>query len=683
MLKRNIRSVIVLALSLCFTVSLIACNDGNHGENPSEEHEVRRVVLADYESYDDIFNTSPNVGITTFEGHYTLASLSDREAKVASIAGNDSLELCIEGTVGEHYAGYDYDSGTPARIYYDVRNNTKNQGDWGFDWKYVCGASVDVYNDNDFDIRVSMLHMRNGWFPCNYGSITVPAKQKKTLHVNVNRYFMQKENQREIAFVSIAVDYDRQVLADGSLYYPKAYVYLDNLSVDVDETPVYDAMGNAIVTKNFSSEQEILNFDDENDLRYMRELGQQYVKESDNIWLTEAWFEGTGSSYHYNTDEKYVHEGNRGSLEWRINPTYQAKYNSSAYRFLTDKNYMEPNALTGITVCGDYLNFVNLAYLQEGNAQIKVDVYNAAPFDKEVAFGIHDNSGLATVIQYDFPYDYGAMYSTDKWFRLPAGKWTTLTLDDFSYIDISNGLARLWLLTSVLDVNEEISFYVNNLRVEYGNSSAQEKTGLQQNRKSDDWAPVAEENGLYKVYALDDARNLAAHMGGRMNGIGVSLVNFEDKTDRNGKSLAVTEEMRNAGITDGIFMQNYRALGRVVLQNPLYLDWDKKFEQLYFYFYNAGYGAVTINFNNYTIQIPAGTGWQKVVIAPKTVTDGQTQITVTDYTKISSLGKTTTMSGMIDLEDCVGSFLMFTTESDKYYEQFAMSAIYGVPYDAE
>ena len=57
MLKRNIRSVIVLALSLCFTVPLIACNGGNHVENPTEEHEVRRVVLADYESYDDIFNT--------------------------------------------------------------------------------------------------------------------------------------------------------------------------------------------------------------------------------------------------------------------------------------------------------------------------------------------------------------------------------------------------------------------------------------------------------------------------------------------------------------------------------------------------------------------------------------------------------------------------------------------------
>lgn len=166
-----------------------------------------------------------------------------------------------------------------------------------------------------------------------------------------------------------------------------------------------------------------------------------------------------------------------------------------------------------------------------------------------------------------------------------------------------------------------------------------------------------------------------------MNGIGVSLVNFEDKTDRNGKSLAVSSEMRNAGITAGIFMQNYRALGRIVLQNPLSTNWDKQYEQLYFYFYNAGYGAVTINFNNYAVQIPAGQGWQKVVIAPKTVSDGQTEKIVTDYTKISSLGKATTLSGMIDLEDCVGSFLMFTTESDKYYEQFAMSAIYGIPYE--
>ena len=684
------RRLLALCLALCLAVPLVACNKNDNSEKPSGENTERHVVLADFETYDDIFNTSPNIGITTFEGHYTLSSLSDREQKATPISGNNSLELCIEGTVGEHYAGYDYDAGTPARIYYDIRNNTKNQGNWGFDWKYVCGASVDVYNDNDFDIRVSMLHMRYGWFPCNYGSVTVPAKQKKTLRANINRYFMQKENQREIAFVSIAVDYDRQVLSDGSLYYPKAYVYLDDLAVDIDETHVFDAAGNAVIAKEFSSQNEILNFDDENDLRFMREVGQQYVKESDNVWLTESWFEGTGSSYYYNTDKKYVHEGNNGSLEWRINPTYQAKYNSTAYRFLTDKNYMEPNAMTGITVCGDYLNYVNLAYLQSGNAQIKVDVYNAAPFDKEVAFGIHDNSGIAKAVKYDFPYDYGAMYSTDKWYRLPAGEWTTLTLDDFSYINVGNGLSRLWLLTSVLDVNEEISFYVNNLRVEYGESQS-ETVQTSQARQADGTASVADENGTNKVYALDTAEKLASHMGGRMHGIGVSLVKFEDKTDRNGKSLAINaanskteKEMAENGITDGIFLQSYRALGRIVLQNPLSLDWDKKYEQLYFYFYNAGYGAVTVNFNNYTVSVPAGKGWQKVIIAPKTVTEENgTEKIVTDYTQISSLGKTTTMSGMIDLEDCVGSFLMFTTEADKYYEQFAMSAIYGIPYAAE
>lgn len=248
---------------------------------------------------------------------------------------------------------------------------------------------------------------------------------------------------------------------------------------------------------------------------------------------------------------------------------------------------------------------------------------------------------------------------------------------------MSNGLARLWLLTSLLDVNEELSFYVNNLRVEYGEDETI-PTNETNVSETDIVVAEADDNMGNKIYAFDDASKLAAHMGGRINGVGVSLVELKNKKDRNGKSLAPNKEMADIGITHGIFMQNYRALGRIMLQNPLAFDWDKKYEQLYFYFYNAGYGAVTVNFNNYTLQIPAGSGWQKIVIAPKKIqTDGQAEKTVTDYTKISSLGKTTTMSSMIDLEDCEGSFLMFTTESDKYYEQFAMSAIYGVPLSAE
>ena len=322
-MRKKLSGLVALCLALLCAVPLGACGKKETDGNTVQKIEPRKVVLADYENYDDIFNTSPNLSVTTFEGHYTLSSLSDREQKATPLSGNDSLELYITGTVGEHYGGYAYDAGTPARFYYDVRNNTKNGGNWGFDWKYLCGASVDVYNDNDFDIRVCMFNVLYDWFPCNYGSVTVSAGEKKTLHVNVNRYFMQKENKRDIVFFSVAVDYDRQVLSDGSLYYPEAYVYFDNLTAEIDENSVYDAYGNPIIDKSFASQSEILNFDEESDLRFMRELGSVYAKESDNEWGTRNWHEGTGSSYYYNKDEKYIHAGNCGSLEWRINPTFQ------------------------------------------------------------------------------------------------------------------------------------------------------------------------------------------------------------------------------------------------------------------------------------------------------------------------------------------------------------------------
>ena len=73
-----------------------------------------------------------------------------------------------------------------------------------------------------------------------------------------------------------------------------------------------------------------------------------------------------------------------------------------------------------------------------------------------------------------------------------------------------------------------------------------------------------------------------------------------------------------------------------------------------------------------------------MIIGESTVpTAGGGTKTVTDYELISSEGISTTLNGMIDLEDCVGSFLMFKTRNDNnekvYYEEFAMSAIYGVP----
>ena len=338
---------------------------------------------------------------------------------------------------------------------------------------------------------------------------------------------------------------------------------------------------------------------------------------------------------------------------------------------------MEPNALTGITVCGDYLNYINLAYLKDKNAKITVDVFNAGDFDKEVAFGIHDNSGISKKVQTDYPYDYGALYSTDKWYKLKKGEWTTLELDDFSMLDVSNGLARLQLVTSLLDVSEELSFYVNNLRIDYG-TTAKSGESAQAEERTD-----AESTVSKKVYAFDEKMGLVAHMGHSfVNELEVQLVDFDSQKDLNGNSVAVSEEMAAEGVTSGIRLKSYRTLGRAVLTDPETLNWDKNYETLYFWFYNAGYSSVTVTFNNWSVTVPAGSGWQKVIIGAKSVRleNGETK-TVTDYSLISSLSKSTVLNGMIDLEDCVGSFLMFKT--NQYYEEFYMSAIYGEPFEDE
>ena len=129
---------------------------------------------------------------------------------------------------------------------------------------------------------------------------------------------------------------------------------------------------------------------------------------------------------------------------------------------------MYPSTYTGITVCSDYLNAYNFASLKNGKAKITVDIYNAGSYAKEVAFGIHDLSGVGQEVKHDFPYSYGELASTDRWTRLEPNKWYTLELTDFSHLDLSQGLARLRLFTSFLDVAEPMSFYVNNLRITYG-----------------------------------------------------------------------------------------------------------------------------------------------------------------------------------------------------------------------
>lgn len=430
----------------------------------AEEKAERKVVLADYDTFDDVFNTFDVMSNLSFIGYYTQTT---DESKVLS--GSGSLEMFIEGTLAENWSGWAQDGGYPAFLYYVLANNTKNDGNFGFDWKYLSGLSVDIYNPNDFEIRVSMFMMTRDRYPYNHGYTVVPAGGKVTLNSHVSRYFMQNDiGMKKVTAVTFTIDYDRTVLDDGYMYFPEAYVYMDNLTATVNENPLTDENGATIINKQYAQKEEILNFDSSSDLQYMNSFGGDYVKEEDNLWATRDWWESYGSSIYYNTNEKYIHEGNVGSLEWRLNPTFQSQWTASNWTFLTDRSYLYPSTYTGITVCSDYLNAYNFASLKNGKAKITVDIYNAGSYAKEVAFGIHDLSGVGQEVKHDFPYSYGELASTDRWTRLEPNKWYTLELTDFSHLDLSQGLARLRLFTSFLDVAEPMSFYVNNLRITYG-----------------------------------------------------------------------------------------------------------------------------------------------------------------------------------------------------------------------
>lgn len=105
----------------------------------AEEKAERKVVLADYDTFDDVFNTFDVMSNLSFIGYYTQTT---DESKVLS--GSGSLEMFIEGTLAENWSGWAQDGGYPAFLYYVLANNTKNDGNFGFDWKYLSGLSVDI-----------------------------------------------------------------------------------------------------------------------------------------------------------------------------------------------------------------------------------------------------------------------------------------------------------------------------------------------------------------------------------------------------------------------------------------------------------------------------------------------------------------------------------------------------------
>ena len=194
------------------------------------------------------------------------------------------------------------------------------------------------------------------------------------------------------------------------------------------------------------------------------------------------------------------------------------------------------------------------------------------------------------------------------------------------------------------------------------------------------------DNDLDIVYAFDRADGLAAHAG--VAGQGINHMSMKLRSLQEGEVTASGipaikdgETVVSRSFTECQFSSATNA--RLVLTNPLYTRWDEQFSQLYFYFYNAGKKGVEIRFNNYLTTVGVGGGWTKVVIAPKTVqgdnpatAETEESYIVTDYTLISSNGQSTALEGMIDLEDCVGSFFRFDTYLP--YQHFAISSVYGV-----
>ena len=197
---------------------------------------------------------------------------------------------------------------------------------------------------------------------------------------------------------------------------------------------------------------------------------------------------------------------------------------------------------------------------------------------------------------------------------------------------------------------------------------------------------------LNKIYAIDDVAGLEKQAGILQNGLNnlaVRLIksNAERPVDLNNNAVpnlyldengnVVANESSAVKTVDEYLQLNCQNVnGRMVLENPLYKNWDEQFSQLYFYVYNAGLKSATFIFNNYSYTVAPNSGWTKIVIAPKTV-DGEV---VTDDSLISSLGGGYDYAGLFDLEDCVGATLRITAA--QRYERVMVTAIYGKPIQA-
>ena len=204
------------------------------------------------------------------------------------------------------------------------------------------------------------------------------------------------------------------------------------------------------------------------------------------------------------------------------------------------------------------------------------------------------------------------------------------------------------------------------------------------------------DNDLNIIYDLATVEGLENHLGKSRSGVNgqrITLYQNGSRTYENPYGDLVTDypvdidgilipSFENVDtaqtIQSFIVAENQTTITRLVYSNALNVNWDKKYSQVYFYFYNGAGADLKLNFNGYTVTIAKNSGWSKIIIAPEVV-NGKT---VTNYDVISSNGQSTSQTGMIDLEDCVGTFLKVEFTNSVYYGKYAMSSIWGKPLEA-
>lgn len=428
------------------TASLVfgmtACDWDQTSNSGASEYTVK---IADFDEYDDIYNIQMAYYNTGTIGRWET---NTDEAYVNE--GEGSAKWTMDASVAEVWQQTRLDCGQPMVAYYYFMGNAT--GVDLMNMSEVKRISVDCYNANDFDITFSGSLFTSETYTFANGSVTVKPGTWGTLTMYINE-FIADDYLTSVARMNLTVNYAHQVMEEktevanvGQLYFPQAVVYLDNMYAVADSAK-------PAVNKNFEDENEVLYFNDIGDMKYVN----TFLCNNEQDWLEKNIRIGQGVSASFNTNPCFTN-GKSGSLQVHFEPIHNTRRDGKT-------NFTYAQYLAGVEFVGvvDNLDFLPM---QTEGMKIAVDVYNDFNYDKEVFFGMDDNvNKFNYVTENEYPYEIGCQFPLYNMYKLKAKTWTTIYFDRAEALDLSRGVARIKFASSKLDVNQEGSFYLNNLRL--------------------------------------------------------------------------------------------------------------------------------------------------------------------------------------------------------------------------